>query len=264
MSLDPSKGTIRRGKRRMCLGLLAIVLAAAVIGAGCSSASEWTEQEVLDATLIWVNQTGLNQRDPDVWSDRLDRICEIGYTPGQAMRDMTELAGEFVAEDADVSMRSDGTLPTAEEAVRSLWTIAHSPTCEDSEITSAGFGPYDPKAEIRLGLISVEPSGVEPGGLVSIFFPDERTRGIHFTLESLTDDGWNLEYHLISDWGGGHEPKNFSIEKMEAIAVEDIGIGGDGPDVALIPTDIDPGEYRLCTGNSRPNICTRLTIEPDS
>ncbi len=42
----------------------------------------------------------------------------------------------FVAEDADVNMRSDGSLPTAKDAVTSLWTIAASPTC------TAGLGAF--------------------------------------------------------------------------------------------------------------------------
>ena len=109
--------------------IAAVVVAVALTGTACSSGSEWTDREVQDAASIWVNQLGLNETDPGVWTGRLDRICEIGYAPGQAMRDMTELAGEFVAEDAGVNIRADGSLPTAEEAVESLWIIAQSPTC---------------------------------------------------------------------------------------------------------------------------------------
>ncbi len=67
--------------------LAALLVVMVVVITACSSGSDWTDREVQDATLIWANQTGLNQQDPDVWWDRLDRICEIGYAPGQAMRD---------------------------------------------------------------------------------------------------------------------------------------------------------------------------------
>ena len=30
--------------------------------------------------------------------------------------------------------------------------------------------------------------------------------------------------------------------------------------MVVIPSDAPPGDYRLCTGNSRPNICTPLRI----
>lgn len=109
--------------------IAAVAMAVAVTATACSLGSEWTDREVQDAALTWMNLQGLNETDPDVWSGRLDRICEIGYAPGQAMQDMTELAGEFITEDADVNIRADGSLPTAEEAVESLLIIARSPTC---------------------------------------------------------------------------------------------------------------------------------------
>ena len=80
-------------------------------------------------------------------------------------------------------------------------------------------------------------------------------------MESRRGDGWNLEYHLISDWGDGREPQSYRAISIEGIAIEDIGIGGGGPDVISIPVDVAEGEYRVCTGISRPNICARLIID---
>jgi hypothetical protein len=116
---------------RHLVRIAAVVMAVAVMAAACSPGSEWTDRELQDAASTWMNLTGLNETDPDVWSGRLDRICEIGYAPGQAMQDMTQLAGEFITEDADVNIRADGSLPTAEEAVEPLLIIAQSPTCTD-------------------------------------------------------------------------------------------------------------------------------------
>jgi hypothetical protein len=107
----------------------------------------------------------------------------------------------------------------------------------------------------------MDPGRVPPGASVSILFPDERIRGIHFVLESRRGDDWNLEYHLISDWGQGREPATYSAGSPD-VEIESIGIGGGGPDVIVIPADAVPGDYRICTGNSRPNICGLLTIEP--
>jgi hypothetical protein len=109
-------------------------------------------------------------------------------------------------------------------------------------------------------LIIVEPSRVQAGDPVSVFFPDERVRGIHFVLESRRDDEWNLEYHLISDWSEGRDPESYKAESMD-LEIPDIGIGGAGSDVILIPGEAPPGDYRVCTGNSRPNICALLTVE---
>ncbi len=122
-------------------------------------------------------------------------------------------------------------------------------------------GPYDTSVEVRPDLIVVEPARFPAGSTVSVFFPDERTRGVHFVLESQQGDGWNLEYHLISDWGGGRIPTSHNAGSAD-FAVEDIGFSGPGPDMLSIPAEAPPGDYRVCTGNARPNICALVTLEP--
>lgn len=120
-------------------------------------------------------------------------------------------------------------------------------------------GPYDPAAELQADLIVLDPAVARPGARISITFPDERVRGVHFVLESRQGDAWSLEYHLISDWGDGRETRFYPADTPD-LAVEDIGIGGVGPDAVDLPDGVAPGGYRICTGNSRPNICALLTI----
>lgn len=72
---------------------------------------------------------------------------------------------------------------------------------------------------------------------------------------------FRLEFHLISDWGDGRVPHNYAVEEMGDVAVDDIGIGGPGPDLVIILAEALPGVYRICTANSSPNICTPLAIE---
>lgn len=134
------------------------------------------------------------------------------------------------------------------------------------DVASEGHTGYDPGALMRPDLMVLRPAVVEPGNTVSVFFPDERTRGIHFVLESVANNGegrveYYVEFHLISDWGDGHEPHGYSIEEMSDIAIADVGVGGPGPDLVIIPAEALPGEYRICTANSNPNICTPLAIE---
>jgi hypothetical protein len=107
------------------VGLLAVSCTPAAVSTTRpeSSTGRWTDKQVSDATGIWINQLGLAQDDPSVWQARLDRICEMGYAPGDAMVD---LAAEFVTADAELSKRVDGTLPTAKEAANTLRTIAAS------------------------------------------------------------------------------------------------------------------------------------------
>ncbi len=123
------------------------------------------------------------------------------------------------------------------------------------------LGPYDADAEIQPELITLVPSPASAGDLVSILFPDERNRGVHYVLESHKDDTWNLEYHLVSDWQGEKPPASQKVEASGTTwAIPDIGFDGPGPDLIVIPADAEAGEYRICTGNTRPNICALLTI----
>ena len=120
--------------------------------------------------------------------------------------------------------------------------------------------PYDLNARIAPNELQLESSLVKPGETLSILFPEEPIRGVHFVLERRQGDGWDLRYHLVSDWGGERDPVSFPADS-EQFAVEDVGIGGPGPDVVLVPEVAEPGQYRICTGNMRENICATVTIE---
>lgn len=139
-----------------------------------------------------------------------------------------------------------------------------SPSHLTTSTTPVPVGPYDLTATVESDLIVVHPDDPMPGESVSVFFPDERIRGIHYVLESRTGDGWYLEFHLISDWGGSEQPTFSSAEDEPVIDVVDVGIGGPGPDRVIIPPETLFGDYRICTANSRPNICARLVVDEDS
>ena len=46
----------------------------------------------------------------------------------------------------------------------------------------------------------------------------------------------------------------------EGMAVEDIGVGGPGPDHVPIPDPAEPGDYRICTGNAGADFCAPIEI----
>lgn len=106
-------------------GLVAVVLVS-----GCTSGSldsRYSDRDISDTIAIWVNQTGLNQDDADVWARRLDEICAVGEEPGGPS--LNDLAERYIAEDAELSLAEGGALPTAADAGASLSPIAMSPTC---------------------------------------------------------------------------------------------------------------------------------------
>lgn len=124
-------------------------------------------------------------------------------------------------------------------------------------------GPHDATATVDPSVIAADSTLVKAGSLLSIRFPSEMLRGVHFVLESRHGDSWQVEYHLTSDWGdGSYEPQARKAgPDLEGFAIPDIGVGGPGPDVLLIPADVSPGEYRVCTGNARPNVCVLVTVD---
>ncbi|HEY8170673.1 MAG TPA: hypothetical protein VIH24_06195 [Candidatus Limnocylindria bacterium] len=120
--------------------------------------------------------------------------------------------------------------------------------------------PADPDAEMRPDLIVVDPVGAAPGEVVALTFPQETTRGILFVLEREVGDGWQLQYYLTSDGPGAGWERTWQAAGADGMAVEDIGVGGPGPDRVLIPDVAEPGSYRICTGNAGDEICTPIEI----
>jgi len=104
------------------LAWLAVLTSVMVLVAGCSVSSVWSDQDISNAASVWVNQLGLNQTDEDVWSERLDDICA-------ADADTAILGEQYMAEDAEYSVRSDGMMPALGEAVVTL-DIIQLQTCE--------------------------------------------------------------------------------------------------------------------------------------
>jgi len=111
---------------------------------------------------------------------------------------------------------------------------------------------------MRPDLIIAEPSEARPGEIVSLTFPTGWDRGILYAIEVALGDGWERRNLLISD-ANGAQPTWFD-SGGENVVVEMIGIVGAGPDRVLIPDVLEPGDYRICTGNAGENICTPIEI----
>ena len=86
--------------------------------------------------------------------------------------------------------------------------------------------PENPGAEMRPDLIVAEPVQVEPGGIAALTFPEETTRGILFTLDRETVEGWRTLYFLTSDGPGPEWERTWTRAGGAGLAVEDIGVGG--------------------------------------
>jgi hypothetical protein len=121
--------------------------------------------------------------------------------------------------------------------------------------TTSSIPAPDPNARMV-----VEPPRAEPGDVVALRFPDEMERGILFVLEGRTVDGWLPAFFLTSDGPGPEWELTWQPPGGAGLAVEDIGVGGPGPDHVLIPPVTAAGVYRICTANAAEKACAPIEV----
>lgn len=113
-----------------------------------------------------------------------------------------------------------------------------------------------------LGRMEVEDRSYSPGDRVNIRWPGEHPRGIAYSLDLWTGENWKTRFYLSAHVGNGDassDPPWWDAD-TEGHAWADLGVGGPGPDVAVVPPVAEPGTYRLCTANSPAQSCAMLTV----
>jgi hypothetical protein len=118
--------------------------------------------------------------------------------------------------------------------------------------------PIDPEAVADPDRMVVEPAAAAAGEIVELTFPGGHDRGILFAIDASVGGGWERSALLISDASGAN-PTWFRGGDDD-IAVDAIGIGGDGPDRVPIPHGLLPGDYRICTANAGENLCVPIQV----
>jgi hypothetical protein len=131
---------------------------------------------------------------------------------------------------------------------------------QPSEPGAPGVAPANPDAEMRPDLLVFDPPEAGPGDVVALGFPEETTRGILFVLDQRVGDAWVTSFLLTSDGPGAGWQREWWPVDAEGVAVPDIGVGGLGPDRVLIPEVVEPGDYRICTGNAGADFCAPIEI----
>ena len=131
--------------------------------------------------------------------------------------------------------------------------------CAATDLLPPGT-PHDATAVFSPASMVVDPETAAPGDVVELSFPDEMTRGVWFVLDQEVGESWTYRYDLTSDGPGAGWPVDWHVAGEEGFAVEDIGVGGNGPDHVAIPETAEPGTWRICTGNAGENICVRIEI----
>lgn len=150
---------------------------------------------------------------------------------------------------APIATAGDGPASTAlAEATDCSWALA--------DVTHVD--PPRPEAQMRPDLLVLDPSTAEPGQLLAMHFPEETSRGIAFQLDRRESGNWLPVAWMTSDGNGG-EPATVSVT-TEDYGVDDVGVGGPGPDHVRLPDDVAPGDYRICTANAGEEFCAPLEI----
>jgi hypothetical protein len=111
--------------------------------------------------------------------------------------------------------------------------------------------------------IVVRPSTARPGEIVDLFVPGEAGRGVLFTLARWDGAAWEPpSFGLTSDGQGSYDCGDCPswVAGAGPYAVDDIGIGGPGPDRVEIPDVAPPGRYRVCTGNAQVELCGQVEV----
>lgn len=132
---------------------------------------------------------------------------------------------------------------------------APSPSVEDPGGPDASALPMEP------GLLVVEPPVAGPADRLALRFPQGTLRGIAFQLDRAANRGWETTHLMTSDANGGIAET--VPAGAEGWGVDDVGIGGPGPDHVQLPEDVEPGDYRVCTANAGEDFCAPLTITYD-
>lgn len=123
----------------------------------------------------------------------------------------------------------------------------------------AGPGALDGSS----GRVLARPEAARPGSSLDLHFPDELPRGLGFVLEreSSEGDGYERVAVLRSD-AAGEDPVSWSWgDEGPDGGIDDIGVGGAGPDTVVLPRPIEAGIYRICPlGSEDDSACTVITV----
>lgn len=122
--------------------------------------------------------------------------------------------------------------------------------------------PYDGASTNKPELLVIDPSSAEAGEQVELTFPQGTSRGVAFTLEREARGGWAWTHGLTSGVDGYGDGRPSWVARGTSFGWDDIGVEGVGPDLILLPDELDPGSYRICTANARSNFCGELKVLP--
>ena len=209
-------------------------------------------------------------RGPMVVMDAEDGMAVLGTTlvtadgqMGQVAAWATDVSGDVVEITAANAAASDLTpfpldvIDTAGEGAEAH-ALAGATDCSWGAADRTHADPPEPAPSMRPDLLVLDPTTAVADQVVAMRFPEETSRGIAFQLDRQVGDGWETVAWMTSDTNGG-DPVTVPAGS-DGYGVEDVGVGGPGPDHVRLPVDVAPGAHRICTANAGDEFCAPLTI----
>jgi hypothetical protein len=106
--------------------------------------------------------------------------------------------------------------------------------------------------------MSADPEIVPSSGTVELVFSGELAT-LHGGYFVLVDQSGREVAGLWSDQIEEGIP-GYTTD-LATFEILDFGVLGPGPDHVVLPPDLPPGTYQICTENSRPERCASITIQ---
>lgn len=105
--------------------------------------------------------------------------------------------------------------------------------------------------------MSIDPQSVSSGSEIAVRYDGRlaKNRGGYFYLVNSAGE------RIAGLWTDKDErgEAGYTTE-LEEFEILDFSVSGTGPDILLIPTELAPGRYRLCTANSAPDVCATVNV----
>jgi hypothetical protein len=101
------------------------------------------------------------------------------------------------------------------------------------------------------------------GETVLLEFPDGRSRGVVYTIESAGREPGEMVWYVLTAGAEGVDSEAGWEEWSGEFDVPDVEMSGPGPDRILVPETIQVGDYRLCSPYWEPDpYCFDLLVRP--
>lgn len=104
------------------------------------------------------------------------------------------------------------------------------------------------------------PSRASAGETIEIQYEFGEVRGYPYYLDHWTEGRWTNMALLEAKPVNSARPPSFMLPGDPNYGWLDLAFGGAGEDLLLLPPQLPPGDYRICSANSPEQRCGRLQI----